>query len=55
MSANVLCGELVQAAELIQQHPDYSDQNQPLTAVHAMIASRPAFADFAVSGNFFKK
>ena len=45
-----MCGELTQAAELIQQHPDYSEQNRVLSTVHRWIASRPLLSHFSVSG-----
>ena len=50
VAANIMCGELTQAAELIQQHPDYSEQNRVLSTVHRWIASRPLLSHFSVSG-----
>jgi len=51
VAANIMCGELTQAAELIQQHPDYSEQNRVLSTVHRWIASRPLLSHFSVSGS----
>ena len=54
VAANVMCGEMNQAGELIEQHPDYSEQNRALSTVHRWISTRPLLAHFSVTGSNIK-